>query len=426
MTETLTLIDNINKSLRWLKTHHSDQYDTKFLELMALRRQLRKIANAEREKPAIAAFGESQKGKSYLMGNLLQKQKAPFKVKDEKGEWIDFVACVNPIGDSKEATGVVTRFTSFDEKRNPGRYKKEHPIIVKLLSVSEIATILCDSFNNDLSDTPIYADAEIQAIAEEIYEKYINHPEVSQNVLTEDDILDIKAYLEKFANKTQGLLRSGFFERLSLVIRRVPTSEWASVLQYLWHENPILTDYFKRLVDALRRLNYAHEVYVDYDAVLHHGDNQNTIMSVDCLKGLDNESWDKFTTVYVPKDGVLTPVPDFPKCELSAVCAEAMVRIEPEFMNDVDSYFYDSSHDNEMGYLPKETYDTLPSEIRKDLLGYTDLLDFPGARNRLKLQVGMLKGSSNGASNLVQMLLRGKVAFLFNNYSESRIINILL
>lgn len=427
MNDTLTLIDNINRSLRWLKSQRPEEYDTKSLELIALRRQLRKIANAEREKPAVAAFGESQKGKSYLMGNLLQKQKAPFKVKDEKGEWIDFVARVNPIGDNKEATGVVTRFTSFDEKRNPGRYIKEHPVIVKLFKVSEIATILCDSFYHDLTDTPIYADDDIRAISEEIYERYRNQPEVSQTIISEDDILDIKAYLDKFVKKAQGLTRSGYFERLSLVIRRVPSSEWASVLQYLWHGNPYLTVLFKRLVDALRRLSFSKEVYVDFDAVMHLGDNKNTIMSVACLNGLDDKAWDRTTTVYVRKDGNLTPIPQYPKCELCAICAEVMVRIEPEFMDDVDSYFYDAGRSAEAGFMTADTRAKLPQEVKKEILGDIDLLDFPGARNRLSVKEEFLsKTDANGMSNLVQMLLRGKVAFLFNNYSEARIINILL
>lgn len=428
MNHTLALIDDINKSLRWLKIHHPEQYNTKFLELVALRRQLRTVAIAEREKPAIAAFGESQKGKSYLMGNLLQKQKKSFMVKDEKGEWIDFVAQVNPIGDNKEATGVVTRFTSYDEKRHPGRYMPQHPVIVKLFRVSEIATIICDSFHHDLFDTPMYADDEIRAIAEDIYDKYKDKPEVSQDVISEDDILDIKAYLEKFIKSAQGLLRSGYFEKLALVIRKVPTSEWPSVFQYLWHENPVLTNLFKRLTDTLRRLGYSKEVYVDFDAVMHHGDNKNTIMSVDCLHDLDKASSDKTTTVYVKKDESLSAVQQFPKCELCAVCAETMVRIDPEFMDDVATYFYDGLRDQEPGCLPTESRGKLPNEVKKDLLEDTDLLDFPGARNRLQIIEKCLGNDNNGggASNMVQMLLRGKVAFLFNSYSESKIINILL
>ena len=113
-------IESIDKSLRWLKMHRKDHFEQRFLQLTEERRKLKKIEKAKEEKPAIAAFGESQKGKSYLIGNLLQKKGAPFMVTDEAGNNINFVDRVNPIGDKREATGVVTRFSSGkgdEEKR---------------------------------------------------------------------------------------------------------------------------------------------------------------------------------------------------------------------------------------------------------------------------------------------------------------------
>ena len=428
MLDPQTQIENINKSLQWIKEYNQEHYEQRFLELVGLRCKLRKIAEAQKEKPAIAAFGESQKGKSYLIGNLLQKQKSPFMVKDEKGELVNFVDRVNPIGDNKEATGVVTRFTPFNQEGFLDRYHAEHPVIVKLFNVASIATILCDSYYMDLLDKKFYSDDEIKEVANQIYEKYSNKPEINQDILVEDDILDIKNYLDKYVTVTQGLRRSGYFEKLALVIRRVPQSEWASVLQYLWHENKAITALFQRLVDAMRRLGFAREVYVDFAAVMHLGDNKNTIMSVDCLNGLDDEAWSLKTNVYVPKDGKLTLVPDFPKCELCAVCAETIFKIEPEYLNDEDEYGFDGSRCDQPGQMPLQTRGKLQDKVKKDLLVDTDLLDFPGARNRLAVMEDFLMtiDKDKGASNLVQMLLRGKVAYLFNSYNESRIINILL
>ncbi|MDE6218278.1 MAG: putative virulence factor, partial [Muribaculaceae bacterium] len=138
-------INSINESLAWLKAYKQEHHETRFLDLMEERRKLNKIATALTEKPSIAAFGESQKGKSYLIGNLLQKDRKPFMVRSgETGEEVDFVMNINPIGDKKEATGVVTRFTSFTENSN--RYVPEYPVIVKLFSIADIATILTDSY----------------------------------------------------------------------------------------------------------------------------------------------------------------------------------------------------------------------------------------------------------------------------------------
>ena len=422
-------IENINKSLRWIKTHQPEHYEKRFLQLVEERRKLKKIKNALSEKPAIAAFGESQKGKSYLIGNLLQKQKNPFMVKNEKGDCIDFVDRVNPIGDKKEATGVVTRFTPFNHTEANKRYRTEHPVIIKTLSVSNIATILCDSYFLDIDVKELYTDAELKERVDGFYNKYINYPEITQNIFVEDDVLEMKAYLQKYVNIAQGLVKSGYFEKLALVISRIPQNEWINVLKYLWHEEQPITNLFGRLLNAKRKIEFAKEVYVDFDAVMHLGDNKNTIMSVDCLNGLDDINWDRTTNVYLLKNNNFVVVNNFSKSELSAICAESIFKIEEEYLCTEENYAFNKNSTNlRVEELSKNTYSKLSEKVTKDLLKDSDLLDFPGARNRLKLEANKLTlfDSEAGASNLVQMLLRGKVAFLFNHYNESRIINILM
>lgn len=440
--DTKLQIETINKHLSWVKKYRSEDYETRFLQLMEERRKLRRIAEAERENPAIAAYGESQKGKSYLIGNLLQKSQTPFMVKNENGEEIDFVDRVNPIGNGKEATGVVTRFTSF--ANSDTRYQAAHPVIVKIFNVGNLATILCDSYYNDIKDKQLYPDEEIKIIAEEkIYAKYKNQPEAPHPALNAEHILDIKAYLAKYVSDAQGLLRSGYLDRLALVIDKVPFKEWGQVFKYLWHEEEAVTSLFERLLDALKRLQFAKEVYVDFDAVMHYGDNKNTIMSVDCLNGLDDTSWSLVTNVHLISDGQMSVVNNFPKCELCALCAETLFRIEKDYLDDAMHYFYDREQAGQPGYMTEDTYNKLRlpesevtvdgrtvkvKQVHKDLLKNTDLLDFPGARTRMNVMKLFLmsRDEANGVSNLVQMLLRGKVAYLFNNYSENRLINILL
>ena len=60
-------------------------------------------------------------------------------------------------------------------------------------------------------------------------------------------------------------------------------------------------------------------------------------------------------------------------------------------------------------------------EENKAFLKNTDLLDFPGARNRLGIHEEEINDE-----DIPKMLLRGKVAYLFNKYSYSEKINILL
>ncbi len=438
-TNTIQQIENINNSLKWIQKHKPEDYGQRFLQLVEERRKLKKIAEAEKEKPSIAAYGESQMGKSYLIGNLLQKQKFldsdkdkaiiyPFMVLSEQDEAINFVDRINPIGNKKEATGVVTRFTPFNTETGAKRYNKEHPVIVKLLSVANIATVLCDSYTIDVkfrSGKP-YSDENLKNISENIFNQYKDKPEVAQNFLVEDDILDIKNYLDKFVPNYEMGRYPDYFNNLAFVIRRVPIQEWVSVLKYLWHENPDVTALFQRLFNALQKLGFAKEVYVNFDAVMHKGDNKNTIMSVDCLNGLDDKSWSLVTDVFLSGNG---KVSDFPKCELCALCAETIFKVEEDYMSEEAFYHYEDKKSDTPGYMWRSTYDKLGhTGVKKDLLKDTDLLDFPGAKPRLSIKEEFLSNveDATGASNLVQMLLRGKVAFLFNNYSESRIINILL
>ena len=65
-----------------------------------------------------------------------------------------------------------------------------------------------------------------------------------------------------------------------------------------------------------------------------------------------------------------------------------------------------------------------------DFFDHTDLLDFPGARSRLKLanleDVAKAKGVAEGANPLRELLLRGKVAYLFQRYSAERELSAIL
>ena len=419
-------IQNVNDSIEWVRDNRPEHFNQKFLQLVEQRRSLRSIEKALDENPAIAAFGESQKGKSYLMGNLLQNSSSPFKVLDNNGDEIDFVKSINPIGLKREATGVVTRFTSFIGKEE--RYSRQYPVLIKLLSVANIATILCDGYYNDISDGKTYSESELKEISSMLYNRYSVLPLQSSPVVSADDILDIKHYISRYVKGVQNLKNSNYFETLALIIERVPSTEFADVLKYLWSENGVLSDKFGTLVKALSRLSFAKEVYVPLEAVKHHGLNINTIMSVKCLNGLDNASLDLTTDVYVRNPaGEYVRIAEFPKPELSAICAEAIYKVEEKFLEDKPFYAFDADKIGQPGELPAETKAKLENVSTCDLLRNTDLLDFPGARSRLSLKEIFLDKTDEetNTSNWIQLYLRGKVAFLFNHYNDSRIINIL-
>ena len=79
-------IDNINKSIEWIKVNKPGDFKQRYLRLVDDRRTLKKIKTAVANNPGIAAFGKSQVGKSYLISCLLQGRDSegkdlPFMVK---------------------------------------------------------------------------------------------------------------------------------------------------------------------------------------------------------------------------------------------------------------------------------------------------------------------------------------------------------
>lgn len=425
-------IDIINDGLAWLRTNKPEVYEHSLFPMLDGRRRLRRHLAALDENPAIGAFGESQTGKSYLTNTLLNRRDKPFLIySSDHPEGVGFVDRINPIGDKREATGVVTRMTSF--ANHPERYNYDYPVIVKLLDLGQLATILSSGYYANIRDFGSYSEEELRAIAELLRQRYGNRPELPEPPMIEDDILDIKDYLTTYHKaSTQFLMREDYFETLTRIIRRVPAAELPAVLQYLWHGNEVLTSLFGRLAKVVERFGFAKEVYVPIEAVIHHSNNRNTIMSVMCLNGLDQDNWDVKTDVYVPQpDGRLRREADVLSCELCALSAEVIFKIEEEYLDESTSYFYDDAHAGEPGYLPRASRAKLADTVDKNLLRNTDFLDFPGARSpdqqdERNCNSSIRDDENDNQSVLIRVYLRGKVAYLFNYYSESHLMKVLL
>lgn len=422
--DTLKQIEKIDKSLRWVKKYRPEHYEQRFLQLVEERRKLRKMAQAAEENPAIAAYGKSQVGKSYLMSNMLQQEVTlpdgrkgikAFEVVAEGGKRYNFINEMNPITTSTEATGVVTRFSSFS--RHPERYSEKYPVLMRSLSAMDITLILCDGYYNDVDDYTTDGRAEINERADQLYRKYMQREPQPFSPISPDDMLEMKFYFRKYINNAQEFNHSDFFNKLSLVINRIPADDYVDIFSYLWHQDANLTMLYRRLLGILGKLSFQRDVYLPVDAVLHLGENENTIMSVQCLDGLvDAQVKDRCTDAYLKKGDTFQGVRQIPKCELSAVCAEVVYRIGEDFLESAARYDMTDIKD------PRVRSILSHEDIRFDLLRTTDLLDFPGARSRKKEQSATLAQPKI----LTTVLLRGKVAYLFNKYSESKAINILL
>lgn len=423
-------IDLTTELLDWYKEHKPEQHEQQFSILGQQRSQLREIRESLKEKPAIAAYGESQKGKSYLMGNLLQKEGKPFTLTGPDREY-DFVAELNPIGNGQEATGVVTRFTSFD--LTPDRYSKEHPVIMKVFSVADIVAILSDGMHNDVLDGVQHTDEEINQRVQQIIKEYGGRPKV-QSMVCADDILDIQRYLKNFVSHAQNIYRSPYLQKLAMVIESVPESDFKKVFSLLWMDNKDISELFDRLFAVIKKLGSSREIYLDIDAIAHNGLKPRTIMSVDCLKGLYSQQYDYKTDVYIRNaDGTFRTIHDFDRSQLSAVCSEVVVKIGEKFLDARIAFAADDLPEETLAKLRRMDFLEFDAATNKftfprTLLQVSDLLDFPGARSRETLKTDLLDkiDPADGSSNKIKVLLRGKVAYLFNRYSDSRRVNLLM
>lgn len=415
ITKIADQIENINKSLDWIKKNKPQDYDQKFIQLIELRRTLRKVLSASYNNPGIAAFGKSQVGKSYLISCLLQDNGKPFMVK-AGNELHNFVYKINPPSDNgggKESTGVITRFSSFN--RAPDRYSEKFPVLVKTFSVTDLLLVLADSYFNDFGDYVVIDEDEINTISQKWNEKYSNSAIVSNSPIKADDILFLKYYFNKYIHHAHTLNKTSLFNHLTMLIERIPVSDYPNVFSCLWNNETNFNNVFTRLLTTLSTFGFAEYIYLPIEAVLHKDVKENTIMSVQCLKQLFEESKTHTSDVYIKKgDDFVKCATNMPKSELCAICSEVVFKIEESFLSSTQSYAWknmNTSVQNKVNHNP----------IELKMLRTNDLLDFPGARSREAERLSKLS-----TSTVMDFFLRGKVAYLFNKYNEEMFINILL
>lgn len=368
--------------------------------------------------PSIAVYGASQVGKSYLIANLLRKSDGtPFSVAG-----IDFIHEINPITWGSRATGIVTRFSSFS--RNAELYSPEYPIIMRTLSVRDTILTLCEGYYHFLDDYSIPENTQI--IAEDIYQRYLCEPVVPNSPLLAEDMLEMKSYFKKHIKAVQTFTNGNFFDKVALVADRIPIADYADVFSYLWNRDTTFTEFFAQILDVLSRLSFSRYLYLPVEAFLHKGDNNNSIISVECLWNLDNKSDSSFTDVML-RSSIHTQIADHDthscftkisgvcKCLLCAACAEAIFHVDEDTVNSSSCYSFDD--------IPEESASKLTHlPIKKSFLRKMDILDFPGSS-----YLGFFRKSlSENKVLLNSIFFFSKNHYLFNKYNDDDTQNVLL
>ena len=411
-------ISTINNFISWVDANLEDsRREETFKKLVNIRRHLKRLRFSLGSKPSIAAFGESQKGKSYVISSLLARKGQQYMVIDPKdGKQYNFVETLNPITRDTEATGVVTRFTRhYDIPDN------DFPIMVKILSVADMLQILCDTAYNDVNTHSIIDAEDINEFmgAQEL--RYKGAPKI-QEVLDEDDVMNIREYVKSHIGETKAkeLLDSRFFDVLARIVTRVQPGEWVNIMSKLWYDNSDITALFVRILEGYETISFAQKVYIPISALIN---KTNSLMSSVCLQTLvevtpvtGNVDPKRGTDIFLDKGRVIE---GFSKSILSALSAEVVFQIPEETIAEELEY-------NLEGILDENNRQRLLSKgwnknVSKKFLQTVDIMDFPGARSALELDEDQVnKELSN------KMVLRGKVRYLFNKYSDERLINVLM
>ena len=382
INEIKSYIDNksnlIQQTIDWVDVNlrYEDRSDL-LLKLKGANNTLKKISTNIHSKPVMAVFGASQVGKSYLIKSLLSSESEPFLIK-YNDRIFDFLKDINPPGTGAESTGIVTRF-SID---NVVKFQ-DFPIKVKLLSPKDILIIILDAYFLDLKEITSFINRN--DIEVHIKKLELAKEDLKQNVLSEYDVLEIKNYFENHLSKHsiifEGLTETRFFERIARIIGYFEKDMWVQIFGILWNKNEDLTQLFNKLINHLHQVNYAPSGYLPIESVLRgHGE----ILDV---KNLLNLNADSALITFKAING--------DECQINKTYLSALI---------------------------SELIFTIPEELKhkKEFLENSDLLDFPGARTRLGIE------SQSIHKNISQMLLRGKVSYLFNKYTDDFSINNLL
>ncbi|NRF67104.1 virulence factor [Aquincola sp. S2] len=341
----------------------------------------RKLAASSGRRNSAGVFGPSQAGKSYLVSVLGRSKDAPL-LADFAGDTKNFITEINPEG-GKEATGLVTRFTIVRGSRD-----KSHPVELRLLSETDLVKILGNGFLSDFDEhnrkLGLPGEEEVRAVIARL------EPLAKSSAQHLDEIVmfDVGEYFKgTFSSSIGPLTRGGFWDALTRFGHKLPTAQRIELYSLLWGQNADFTAIYTLLHKTLEALGHAATARAALNCLL---PRTTSIIDVDILKHrlgtLDDQ---KDLVSVVPElsegggDGPPVPVA---RATLTGLVAEIKV-----VMADKPWQFFE----------------------------HTDLLDFPGARSREK-NIDLPADPQERAFSVRNILLRGKIAYLFQRYTEER------
>ncbi|MGE0422075.1 MAG: virulence factor SrfC family protein [Reyranellaceae bacterium] len=354
-------------------------------EIQKVRNQSRKLARAARRKMCVGVFGPSQAGKSYLVSILASREGRPLTARFD-GKGYDFLREINPPG-GRESTGLVTRLTT-----DPGDAPPGFPVQLRLLTQTDLVKILANSFYLDFDhDKADFSPPDADAIRKRLAELRPRAKPSPVDALSEDDVLDLIEYFDAYFKGKTAAFHVDFWREAIDLAPRLSGTDRARLWSLLWYDFEPFNKLYDILFEGLRKLGFADEAFCPMSALHPREDSIIDVLILDRL-GTDNAD---------------------------------VLKVRPRLAGGADAE------------LPRSLICALTAELRIAIgekpwpfFDHTDLLDFPGARSRLKLEqledAGKNADGTRAANPLRELLLRGKVAYLFQRYSAEREISAIL
>ena len=338
-------------------------------------RRARRLERAARSPMSVSVFGPSQAGKSFLVSVLARPEDGRL-VGAYDGGALDYIREVNPEGEG-ESTGLVTRFTMRRPETPAG-----FPVPLTLLSEADLVRILVNSFFNDGDESEVPPDAGEMSAHLDAYKAKASDPTPG---LTEDEVFEIGEYIENvFRKSAYAAALKPFWDEAARIAPCLGPEDRAGFFGILWGGHDAFGELYIQLAYALGDLGHAGEVFAEASALT---PREESIIDVKTLRGLRGAD-------VGPEVRVVTAEGREVRMERAELCALAAELVFP------------------MQEQPSE------------LFSRTDLLDFPGARNRFEEPLSKTLGNLD--KNLHELLLRGKVAYLFDRYVETQEITSML
>ena len=338
----------------------------------------RRLSHAAKRNNCVGVFGPSQAGKSYLVSTLARPREAAARLGIRLGDEIkDFLRDINPPGD-RESTGLVTRFTV-----NPGEVDPAYPVDIRLLTETDLVKILANSFFLDFDPNAM----SIEPVEEEDARAALRAAEGAQGEgavhLDEIALFDLTQYFrQNFKSRIGAFDRADFWSGLIRLGGGLKLADRAQLFSLFWGRIPEFTELFVHLVSALDQIDHAPDARAAIQGLI---PRETSIIDVAILKQLRSE---KDAADLVPvkpmRNGKAEAETALPRATLTALIAEVRLVIDVK---------------------PWPFFD------------HTDLLDFPGARSRLKL-LNLPSDPEDKDVQVRELFLRGKIAYLFQRYTD--------